>query len=60
MNIQENWEELQFNGTHQLLIYADITLVCDNINIIKIVTEILLQINKKLGVEISEVKTKNM
>jgi hypothetical protein len=49
------------NGTHQLLAYADdVDLLGDNIDTIKKNTEILIDANKEVGLEINEDKTKYM
>jgi hypothetical protein len=52
---------LKFNGTHQLLAYADdVNLLGDNIDTIKKNTEILIDASKKVGLEINVDKTKYM
>jgi hypothetical protein len=50
---------LKLNGTHQLLVYAvDVSLLSDNIDIIKKNTETLSGANKEVGIEVNAEKTK--
>jgi hypothetical protein len=51
---------LKLNGTHQLLAYADVNLVEDNIGNIKKNTEALIDASKEVGLEINAEKTKYM
>jgi hypothetical protein len=52
---------LKFNGTHQLLVYADdMNLLGDNIDTIKKNTETLIDARKEVGIEINIEKTKYM
>jgi hypothetical protein len=58
---QENEVDLELNGTHQLLVYADNTdLFGDSICIIKENTETLLETSRDVGLEINAEKTKYM
>jgi hypothetical protein len=59
--VQENRVNLDLNGTHQLLNYADdINLFGGSINTTKGKTEILLGASRDVGLEINAVKTKCM
>jgi hypothetical protein len=52
---------LTLNGTHQLLAYDDdVNLLGDNVDTIKKCKETLIDVMKKVGVEINEEKTKYM
>jgi hypothetical protein len=57
--VQENQVGLKLSGTHQLLSYADdVNLLGDNIDTINKNTEILIDVSKEVGLEISIDKTK--
>jgi hypothetical protein len=52
---------LEFNGTHQLFVYADdINLLGDSVNIINENTETLLEVSMDVCLEINAGKTKYM
>jgi hypothetical protein len=55
--VQESQVGLKFNGTHQLLIYADdINLLRDNVNIINKNKENLMHERKEVGLEVTQRK----
>jgi hypothetical protein len=57
-DVQENQVELKLNGTHQLLVYADVYLLGDNIHTIKTRTQTLTDVSKEVGLEVNTEKTK--
>ncbi|KAJ4431422.1 hypothetical protein ANN_20019 [Periplaneta americana] len=58
---QDNRQGLELNGLHQLLVYADdVTMLGENPQTIRENTEILLEANKAIGLEVNPEKTKYM
>jgi hypothetical protein len=51
---------LEFNGTHQLLVYEDDNVLGDSINTIKENTESFLDASKDIGLQTNAEKTKYM
>jgi hypothetical protein len=51
---------LKLHGTHQLLAYADVNLLGDNIDIIEKNTETLIDASEEVGLEINVKKIKYM
>jgi hypothetical protein len=59
--VQENQAGLKWNGTHQLLAYADdVNLLGDNIDTINKNTQTLIDAGKEVGLEVNVEKTKYM
>jgi ABC-type siderophore export system fused ATPase/permease subunit len=60
MNAQENEVALKLNGVHQLLVYADVNILRDNIDTIKKNIGTLIDANKEFGLDLDAGKTKYM
>jgi hypothetical protein len=59
--VQTNQEGLKLNGTHQLLVYADVVnILGDSIHSIKKNAETALVASKEIGLAINDEKTKYM
>jgi hypothetical protein len=58
--VQANQEGLKLNGTHQLLVYADVNIMGRSIHTVKKNKEALVVTTKETGLEVNAEKTKNM
>ena len=61
MRVQVNQDGLKWNGTHQLLVYADdVNILGGSIHTIKKTSDTLVVASKETGLEINADKTKYM
>jgi hypothetical protein len=59
--IHENQKGMELNGKHQLLVHTDdFNIVRENINTIRKKCEVILQVSRVGGLEVSTEETKNM
>ena len=58
--VQVNQDGLELNGTHQLLVYADVNILGGSVHTVKGNTEALLVGSKEIDQEVNSDKTKYM
>ena len=58
--VQVNQDGLKFNGTHQLLVEADVNILGGSVHTIKKKAEVLVVASKETGLEVNADKTKYM
>jgi hypothetical protein len=58
--VQENGVSLELNGTHWLLVYADVNLMSDSVNTLKQNSETLLEASRDTDLEINAQKKEYM
>ena len=60
MRVQVNQDGLKLNGTHQLVVYADVNILGGSVHTIKENAETVIVASKKNGLEVNADKTKYM
>jgi hypothetical protein len=58
--VQVNQDGLKLNGTHQLLVYSDASVLGGRVHIVTENAEALLVVSKEIGPEVNADKTKYM
>jgi hypothetical protein len=58
--VQANQEGLKLNGTHRLLVYADVNILGGSVHAIKRNTAALVVASKEIGLEVNAERTKYM
>ena len=58
--VQVIQDGLQLNGTHQLLLYADVNILGGSVHTVKGNAEALIVASKEIGLEVNADKTKFM
>ena len=58
--VQENRIGLELNGKHQLLVYADVIMLGENLQTVRENAEIFIKASKDIGLEVNSEKTKYM
>ena len=56
--VQENRIGLELNGKHQLLVYADVNMLGEDLQTIRENIEIFIKVSKETGLEINSEKSK--
>ena len=59
--VQENQTGLEFNGKHQLFVYADdVNMLGENLQTVRENTEVFIKTSKDIGLEVNSEKIKYM